>query len=108
MHARYLARSGENGLEESLARAAMQGRTDDARFSERERAALRYSDLMWHDHKAMPDDFWDELMRLFTPREFTELGMTVAMCIGMGQFNAMLGLAATDEMVKAVAEAGGA
>jgi alkylhydroperoxidase family enzyme len=92
MTGRHLARSGEQLVEESLAQAVMTGQFDDARLSAQERAAVRYADQMWHDHHGMPDDLWDELMRVFTPEEFVELGMAVANYKGMGQFVAMLGL----------------
>ena len=105
MHARYLARSGEHHVDENLAQAAMEGRIDDPRFSERERAALRYVDVMSRDHMAMPDDLWAELMRLFTLEEFMELGVTVAVGRGMGQLQAMLGLSAPEKWVAQVAAA---
>jgi alkylhydroperoxidase family enzyme len=97
MHGRHVARSGDPLLEESLARKAMHGEFDDARFTERERAALRYADVMWHDHNAMPEDLWSELMRVFTPEEFMELGMAVANYKGMGQLFAMLGIPAPED-----------
>jgi alkylhydroperoxidase family enzyme len=104
MHARYLARSGEHQVDEKLAQAAMEG-GDDARFTARERAALRYVDVMARDHMAMPDDLWAELMRLFTPEEFMELGVTFAVGRGMGQLQAMLGLSAPEKWVEQVAAA---
>jgi len=102
MHGRHLARSGEQLLEESLARAAMDAKSDDPRFTPRERAALRYADVMWHDHNAMPDDLWAELMTVFTPEEFIELGMAVANYKGMGQLMAMLGVPAPEAWVENV------
>jgi alkylhydroperoxidase family enzyme len=109
MHGRHVARSGDQLVEESLARAAMHGRIEqlrhDPRFTERERAALRYADAMWHDHHALPDDLWAELMRVFSPEEFVELGMAVANYKGMGQLFAMLGIPAPEEWVAAIAAA---
>jgi alkylhydroperoxidase family enzyme len=106
MHGRHVARSGDQLVEESLAQAAMHGEHDDPRFTPRERAALRYADVMWHDHNAMPDELWAELMRLFTPEEFVELGMAVANYKGMGQLMAMLGVPAPQAWVDKLSRQG--
>ncbi len=94
MHGRHLTQSGEQLVEESLARAAMHAQFDDQRFTERERTALRYADQMWKDHHNMTDDLFAEVMRVFNPEEIIELGMAVANYKGMGQMMAMLGLPA--------------
>ena len=105
MHGRHVARSGDQLVEESLARAAMEGKYDDPRFTPRERAAVRYADVMWHDHNAMPDDLWAELMKVFTPEEFIELGMAVANYKGMGPVMARLGVPAPEDWVRNIAGA---
>jgi alkylhydroperoxidase family enzyme len=92
MHGRHLARSGEQIVEEELAKSIMAGQFDDPRLSPRERAAVRYADQMWHDHHGVNDALWSELKDVFTHEEIVELGMSVANYIGMGQFIAMLGL----------------
>ncbi len=74
-----------------MAQAALQGDWKHPGFNARERAALRYAEVMWHNHNAMPDELWDELTRLFTSEELVELGMEVAVDKGIGQMIAMLG-----------------
>lgn len=70
----------------------MDGVIDDPRLTRRERAALAFADRFWHDHNAIDDELFAEIMHEFTPEEFIELAMSVAQYIGMGKVVAMLGI----------------
>ncbi len=70
----------------------MDGRSDDPRLSPRERAALEFADRFWHDHHAIDDELWAQLMAVFEPGEFIELAMSVAQNLAMGKVIAMLGV----------------
>jgi alkylhydroperoxidase family enzyme len=70
----------------------MDGQIDDPRLTRRERAALAFADRFWHDHHAIDDELFAEIMGEFTPEEFIELAMSVAQYIGMGKLIAMLGI----------------
>jgi AhpD family alkylhydroperoxidase len=59
-----------------------------------ERAAIRYGELFATNHLAIDDDVYDELRRHFTEGEIVELGLHVALCVGIGR------LAATWDMVE--------
>jgi alkylhydroperoxidase family enzyme len=61
-------------------------------FSPRERAALRFADLMATDHLSIDDALFAELRRHFSEAEIVELGMSAALFIGFGRLNAVLGI----------------
>jgi alkylhydroperoxidase family enzyme len=61
-------------------------------FTPRERAALRFAYLMGHDHWAIDDAVWSALEQHFNPAEIVELGVHVALCLGLGRFNAVIGI----------------
>lgn len=61
-------------------------RPDEApNLSERERAALRYADLVASNHHAINDATFDDLRQHFTEPEIVELGAHVAYCLGFGR-----------------------
>ena len=59
-----------------------------------ERAAIRYGELFATNHLAIDDEVYDELRRHFSEGEIVELGLHVALCVGIGR------LAATWNMVE--------
>jgi AhpD family alkylhydroperoxidase len=63
-------------------------------LTDAERAAVRYGELFATNHLAIDDDVYDELRRHFTEGEIVELGLHVALCVGVGR------LAATWNMVE--------
>ena len=54
-------------------------------LDERERLAIRYGELMATNHLALDDAFHDRLKELFTEPEIVELGLNVAMFVGVGR-----------------------
>ncbi len=68
---------------------------DDAEsnlFSARERAALTFADLMATDHHKVDDAVFAELRRHFSDAEIVELGVSTALFVGLGRFNAVVGI----------------
>jgi alkylhydroperoxidase family enzyme len=68
---------------------------DDAEsnlFSARERAALTFADLMATDHHKVDDAVFAELRRHFSEAEIVELGVSTALFVGLGRFNAVVGI----------------
>ncbi len=62
-----------------------------ARFTERQKAALRYAEaLTWGLEPA--DDFWLELNRHFRVDQQVELGFFIGLTMGQQRFNKLIGL----------------
>lgn len=53
-----------------------------ARYTEREKAALGYTDAIVWDANLATDELWERLHRHFTPAELTELGYFIALTSG--------------------------
>ena len=54
----------------------------------RERLAIRYGELFATNHLAIDDAFYDRLRELFTEAEIVELGLNVALFVGVGRLSA--------------------
>ncbi len=65
---------------------------DSNLFSPRERAALTFAELMATDHHKIDDAVFAELRRHFSEAEVVELGVSTALFVGLGRFNAILGI----------------
>jgi alkylhydroperoxidase family enzyme len=65
---------------------------DSDLFSPRERAALTFAELMATDHHKIDDGVFAELRRHFSEAEIVELGVATALFVGLGRFNAVLGI----------------
>ena len=61
-------------------------------FSPRERAALTFAELMATDHQKIDDAVFAELRRHFSEAEIVELGVSTALFVGLGRFNAVIGI----------------
>jgi alkylhydroperoxidase family enzyme len=61
-------------------------------FTDRERAAIRFAELMATDHLKIDDAMFAELRRHFSDAEIVELGVSVALNLGLGRLNAVLGI----------------
>jgi alkylhydroperoxidase family enzyme len=60
--------------------------SDDPRFSELERLALRFAELFVLDHAAIDDELMTRLCEQFTPEEIVELTMYCGLMLGSGRF----------------------
>ncbi len=63
-----------------------------ADFSEREKLALRFAELMALDHHRLDDAFFAQLRQEFTDPEIYELGLITGQFIGYGRLIAALDL----------------
>jgi len=61
-------------------------------FTPRERAALKFAELMASDHHKVDDGVFAELKRHFSDAEIVELGVSTALFTGFGRFNAIVGI----------------
>jgi AhpD family alkylhydroperoxidase len=59
-------------------------------LTDAEKAAIRFGELMATDHLAIDDAIYDELHRHFTDAQVVELGLNVALFVGVGRFAATL------------------
>jgi alkylhydroperoxidase family enzyme len=89
MTVRY-AGARQAGLTEE--RIAALEHVESGPFTPRERAAIRFAEVMAVDHRRADDAFFGELRRHFTDAEIVELGVSIALNLGLGRFNAMLGI----------------
>ncbi|MGH7857009.1 MAG: carboxymuconolactone decarboxylase family protein [Candidatus Binatia bacterium] len=64
--------------------------SDSERFDDRERLALRFAELFVLQHDQVDDVLLDELRRHFTAEEIVELGLFVAMVLGLGRLTYVL------------------
>jgi alkylhydroperoxidase family enzyme len=79
--------------------------SDDPRFSDMERVALRFAELFVLDHTAIGDELMRELGEYFTPPEIVELTMYCGLMLGSGRFAHVMRGWATDEGPVVVASA---
>jgi alkylhydroperoxidase family enzyme len=86
---RYAGARQQGLTEEKI--AALDGDTPEI-FTPREQVALRFAELMAVDHHKVDDAFFVELKRYFTDAEIVELGVSVALFLGLGRFTAVLGV----------------
>ena len=61
-------------------------------FSDAEKAAIRYADVLSGDHKAADDDLFEELRKHYSEREIMDLGWRITSFIGYGRLIRVLGL----------------
>ena len=71
-------RSSDVDVDESRYDDLLQFRTSD-RYSDREKAALAYTDAVVWDPELATDELWEALVQHFTPPELVELGSFVAL-----------------------------
>jgi alkylhydroperoxidase family enzyme len=72
--------------------AVLGGRFDDPRFTPREQAALRFTEVYRVDHTAVDQALVDATLQHLTTGEFVELAICLAQFTGMGQLFSMLGI----------------
>ena len=65
---------------------------DSKILSPREKAAVRYAEVLAGDHKQADEKLFDELRRHFTEAEIMDLGWRIVTFVGYGRFIYALGL----------------
>jgi len=81
----------EKGLTEEKISRLGSYRTDTI-FSEREKIALEFAEMMALDHKSIGDDFFRRMRAEFSDAEVVELGMAIGQYIGFGRLPMVLDL----------------
>jgi alkylhydroperoxidase family enzyme len=71
--------------------AALDDESSDL-LTPRERAAIRYAELLAVDHHKVDDRAWAELRAQLSEAEVIELTMHATLYIGLGRFNEVIGL----------------
>lgn len=61
-------------------------------LTDREKAAIRYAEVLAGDHKKAGPELFDELRRHFTEAEIVDLGWRIVTFVGYGRFIYALGL----------------
>lgn len=97
MAIRY-ASAVDDGLEEGAV-CSLQKPYDAPDLSEAEKAAIDYGERMATNHLSIDDTTYDRLRAFFTEPQIVELGLWVALCVGVGR------LAATWDMVEDLPDA---
>jgi alkylhydroperoxidase family enzyme len=68
------------------------GDLNSAVFTPRERAALRFAELLTADHQKIDDGLFADLRRHFSEAEIVELGVAAALNLGLGRLTATFGV----------------
>lgn len=61
-------------------------------FSDREKAAIHYAEVLAGDHQAADESLFDELRGQFTESEIIDLGIRIMTFVGYGRLVRVLGL----------------
>jgi alkylhydroperoxidase family enzyme len=61
-------------------------------LSPREKAAVRYAEILAGDHREASEELFDELRSYFTEAEIMDLGWRIVTFVGYGRFIHALGL----------------
>jgi alkylhydroperoxidase family enzyme len=88
-----VARKSKEVSEEDIACLA----SDDPRFTQPERAALRFAELFAVDHFSLDESVFTELARHYSNEEIVELGLYAALMLGNGRLAYVLRAYGTDE-----------
>lgn len=82
----------EKGLTEDKISALDSAKKSSELFSERERVALRYAEMLAVDHHSIDDELFVALKKEFSDPEILELGMMIGQYIGFGRLLKVLDL----------------
>ena len=63
-----------------------------ALFTPREKAAIRYAEILAGDHASASDGLFDDLREHFTEKEIIDLGFRIVTFVGYGRLIHALGL----------------
>lgn len=77
----------DDGLTEDLV-CSLERPLEADDLTERERLAVRYGELFATNHLALDDEFYDRMKEHFTEPELVELGLNVALFVGVGRLSA--------------------
>ena len=75
----------QQGLTEELYAHVAEYRERDE-YTDREKLAIEFAERFALDHTHMDDDFWTRLRANFADDEIVDLGLCVAIFLGLGRF----------------------
>jgi AhpD family alkylhydroperoxidase len=78
-----------DGLNEDLV-CSLEKPSEATDLTDAEKAAIRFGELFATDHLAINDAVYDELRRHFNDAQIVELGLNIALFVGVGRFAATL------------------
>jgi alkylhydroperoxidase family enzyme len=81
----------QQGLTEELI-AEIPRYQDSTLLTPREKAAIRYAEVLAGDHRQAAQELFDELREYFTEPEIMDLGWRIVTFVGYGRFIHALGL----------------
>jgi len=76
--------------------AGERGTMDFTRFSDRERAALEWTDAIAFDSERASDELWSRLHRHFSDAELVDLGCAIGFELGQQHWRRTMGLSARE------------
>jgi alkylhydroperoxidase family enzyme len=85
------ASARQQGLKDEML-AALPSFEQSALFSQREKAALKFAEVLASDHRNTSDELFVRLREHFSESEILQLGWRIAMFIGYGRLSFALGL----------------
>jgi len=77
----------DDGLTEDLV-CSLEKPMEADDLTDAEKLAIRYGELFATNHLAIGDDFYDQLREHFTEAQIVELGLNVALFVGVGRLSA--------------------
>ena len=84
MGARF-ALAGQQGLTEDMIQEIPKYR-ESKLFTDREKAAIHYAEILAGDHREASTELFDELRQHFTESEILDLGWRIVTFVGYGRF----------------------
>ncbi len=81
----------QQGLTEELIAEVAHHRTSTL-LTPREKAAIRYAEVLAGDHRLASEELFDDLRKHFTEEEIIDLGWRIVTFVGYGRFIYALGL----------------
>jgi len=90
MHARFAVAKQDGLTEEKISQIG--NYRESNLFTDAEKAAIRYADILAGDHESASEALFDELRLHFSESEIIELGMRISTFLGYGRLIHVLGL----------------
>lgn len=81
----------QQGLTEELV-AEIPNYRESTILTAREKAAIRFAEVLAGDHREASQELFDELRQYFTEAEIIDLGFRITAFVGYGRFIHVLGL----------------
>lgn len=65
---------------------------DNPKLSQRESLAAEYAERFANEHLGLDDSFWERMRQAYTDAEIAELSLCLALWLGLGRVNNVLGI----------------